>query len=205
MGALRVFILTAAWLMAVIYASIPCYWFIVHPFADSWRKRRSPLRFIVPLWALVNAVLAAATWPWRLVRIYSSLWALLPAFVLFAMAVSVYRRVPSQFGIANFSGKTELSSQAEQRLVTSGLHARVRHPIYLAHLCTLLAFTVGSGLLVSYALVGFALISGAIMIVLEERELEGRFGGAWREYKQRTGAILPIIKKPHTMQRVEAQ
>jgi protein-S-isoprenylcysteine O-methyltransferase Ste14 len=75
--------------------------------------------------------------------------------------------------------------------VTTGLHARVRHPIYLAHLCMLLGFTIGSGLSVDYALLGFTLIAGAVMIALEERELERRFGEEWREYKSRSGAIFP--------------
>ena len=34
MGAL----LTLAWIVAVVYASIPCYWFLIHPFADFWRR-----------------------------------------------------------------------------------------------------------------------------------------------------------------------
>ena len=183
----------AAWLMAVIYASIPCYWFMVHPFAEFWRQRRSPLRVIVLLWALIILSLAAITWPWHSVSLYASLWALLPALAFIAMAISVYRRMPSQFGVANFSGQAELDPQAQQRLVTSGMHARVRHPVYLAHLCTLLAFTVGSGLAVDYTLLAFALVTGCAMIALEEHELERRFGDEWNEYKRRTGAIFPRI------------
>lgn len=181
--------------MAVIYASIPCYWFIVHPFADFWRRRRSPLQTIVALWALIIAALAAATWRWHSLQLYSTPLTWLVALPFFAAAILVYRRMPAQFGVANFSGQAELSAQSEHRLVTTGMHACVRHPIYLAHLCTLLGFTVGSGLLVAYVLLGFALITGAVMITLEENELGRRFGEEWREYKKKTGALFPPAKK----------
>ncbi|HEV2113502.1 MAG TPA: isoprenylcysteine carboxylmethyltransferase family protein, partial [Terriglobales bacterium] len=166
-----------------------------HPFADLWRRRRSPLRAIVPFWMLIITSLAAATWQWHSIQLYSSPWAWIPALGLFGAAISVYRRMPSQFGVANFSGHAELNVQSERRLVTTGMHARVRHPIYLAHLCTLLAFKIGSGLLVDYGLLVFALVTGAVMILLEECELERRFGDDWREYRSRTGAILPSLRR----------
>ena len=75
------------------------------------------------------------------------------------------------------------------------MHARVRHPIYLAHFSMLLGWTLGSGLAVNYALLAFALITGAAMIVLEERELEKRFGGQWRGYKRRVNAVLPSFRR----------
>jgi protein-S-isoprenylcysteine O-methyltransferase Ste14 len=40
----------------------------------------------------------------------------------------------------------------------------------------------------------FAIISGIIMIVFEERELHSRFGPAWEEYCEQTPAIFPLPK-----------
>ena len=42
----------------------------------------------------------------------------------------------------------------------------------------------GQGLVVCYGLTVFAVISGAIMIRLEDRELEQRFGEEYRKYKR---------------------
>ncbi len=81
----------------------------------------------------------------------------------------------------------------EQRLVTSGIRAHIRHPVYLGHLCEMLAWSVGTGLAVCYGLTAFALVTGAIMIRLEDRELEQRFGEAYREYRRQVPAVLPRV------------
>ena len=55
----------------------------------------------------------------------------------------------------------------------------------------LLAWTVGSGLLVNYCLLVSTVITGTVMIILEERELEKRFGQQFLEYRKNTHAIVP--------------
>ena len=85
------------------------------------------------------------------------------------------------------------SGHPEQRLVISGIRARVRHPVYLGHLCEMLAWSVGTGLTVCYGLTVFAMVSGAIMVHLEDRELEQRFGAEYRRYKRTAPAILPRV------------
>jgi protein-S-isoprenylcysteine O-methyltransferase Ste14 len=78
-----------------------------------------------------------------------------------------------------------------QELVTTGLHSRMRHPIYMAHLTNFFGWTIGSGLLVSYVLLAISLLFAfPLMIWLEERELETRFGFEFREYKRRVPLIL---------------
>ena len=188
-------LLTLAWLIVIVYATIPAWWLLIHPFAERWRKwRRSPYRALLPLWILMWLIAGAATWRWRELRLYRSPLAWIPAALLLAISFFIYRRIRAEFGVANFSGQAEVRPhEFEQRLVTTGLHARVRHPIYLAHLCSVTAWTVGSGLAVNYALLLFALLTGAIMIRLEERELERRFGEEWREYKTKVLAVLPHL------------
>ena len=86
-----------------------------------------------------------------------------------------------------------MAEHPQQRLVISGIRERVRHPIYVAHLCEMLAWSAGTGLAVCYGLTVFAMISGAIMIRLEDRELEQRFGDEYRAYRERVPAVLPRI------------
>ncbi|GAC1437328.1 MAG: hypothetical protein NVS1B11_27220 [Terriglobales bacterium] len=137
-------------------------------------------------------VVAAITFQWRHVAAYNAPWTWLPAIVFFSIGLLLYRASAEEFSVKQLGGLPEvLSGHDEQRLVTSGIRARVRHPIYLAHLCEMLGWGIGSGLLVCYGLAAFAVCSGAIMIFMEDQELEQRFGEAYRDYRKRVPAIVP--------------
>ena len=83
------------------------------------------------------------------------------------------------------------TGQHRQQLVTTGIRSRVRHPIYLGHLCEILGWCIGTGLIPLYVLALFAVSTGAVMIRMEDRELEARFGDAYREYRARVPAVVP--------------
>ena len=183
------------WLACVIYATIPSFWLVIHPRAEYWRSRqRSPYRLLVPLWTGMWAVLGVITAPWRNVVIYRTAWSWAPAAVLFAAGLWTYKRSGADFSPAQLGGVPEvMPGHREQRLVTTGIRARVRHPVYLGHFCEMLAWSVGTGLAVCYGLTVFALVTGGIMIRLEDRELEQRFGDAYRQYKHKAPSILPRL------------
>lgn len=180
-------LLLIPWFIGILYSSIPLFWFFIHPIALRWQGMRwSPYRLLLPLWAVVIGVLLSATWPWHSRQIYTSGWLWMPALLFFLLGARTYRRIPD-FGLHNFSGETELRPQEhKQALVTSGLHQRMRHPIYFAHLCMFIAWTIGSGLLVNFILLGVSIcVTFPLMIWLEERELNRRFGQSYVDYKAR--------------------
>ena len=53
----------------------------------------------------------------------------------------------------------------------------------------MMAWSLGTGLLVCYGLTAFAMVTGAIMIRLEDKELEQRFGEEYREYRRKVPAV----------------
>jgi protein-S-isoprenylcysteine O-methyltransferase Ste14 len=187
-----------AWIVAMIYAAVPVFWFLVHPLVGFWRRqKRSPYWVLLPAQGATIALGLLLTWPWHREMVYDTPYAWISAVPFFGAAISIFRRLKPHFTNQQMVGRNELAPERfEQRLVTTGLHARVRHPIYGAHFLMLLGWTVGSGLLVCYAMVGFSLVAGTIMITLEERELERRFGDQWREYKRRVPAFLPRRPQP---------
>jgi protein-S-isoprenylcysteine O-methyltransferase Ste14 len=86
----------------------------------------------------------------------------------------------------------EVRASIEPRpLAVTGIRAHVRHPIYLGHLLEMLAWSIGSGLVVCFGLTAMAIVTGAWMIALEDGELEHRFGAAYRHYKDHVPAVFP--------------
>lgn len=186
---------TLGWLVCVVYSTIPLFWLMVHPRAHVWREQEgSPFRVLVPAWILMWAGMGALTGPWRSVALYSTPWSWIPACVLFAAGIFVYSQSGAHFSRAQLGGLPEVrAGHVDDRLVTTGIRARVRHPVYLAHLCEMLAWSVGTGLLMCWALTAFAIITGAVMIRMEDAELEKRFGEEYLIYRSSVPAILPRI------------
>ena len=183
------------WMICIAYSTIPAFWLLIHPYANVWRARkRSPYLVLLPVWIALWIVIGLLTSRWRNTTIYITPWTWIPAVVLFSIGLWIYWQSGKSFSTAQLSGLPEVRpSHREQRLVTSGIRSRVRHPIYLAHFCEMLAWSIGTGLMVPYALSGFAVVTGAIMIRLEDKELEQRFGKEYRAYREKVPAVLPKI------------
>ena len=85
--------------------------------------------------------------------------------------------------------------QEEHALETRGLYALVRHPGYLGALLAATGALLAFGSAVALpALLAFAAALG-IRARLEERLMARRFGDAWRVYRERTRAFLPLRRR----------
>lgn len=168
---------------------------VIHSRPEYWRARkRSPYRVLMLLWLAMWVAVGLATASWRHVTLYSQPWTWAVALAIFAVGFSIYSQAVKNFSGKQLGGIPELlAGHKEQRLVTSGIRARVRHPVYLGHLCEMLAWSIGTGLVVCYGLMAFAVVTGAVMIRMEDKELEQRFGEDFRAYRQRVPALLPRI------------
>ena len=191
LGVLR----SLAWLACIVYSTFPAFWLLIHSRVEYWRSRRwSPYRAIVPLWIAGWIVIALISAPWRQLVLYHTAWLWMPAIVLFILGFWIYRKAGLNFSKDQLYGLSELTAEhSEQRLVTTGIRARIRHPVYLGHLCEMLAWSVVSGLLVCYALTVLAMVTGAFMIRREDAELQNRFGDSFREYRDSVPALLPKL------------
>src|SRR5262249_30104687 len=156
---------TAGWLACVIYSTVPAFWLMVHPYVTYWRSRpRSPYQVLLPMWMAMWFVLIVITYPWRNVTFYTTPRSWIPAAALFSIGIWIYAQSGRSFTASCLGGLPELRrQQGQQQLITTGIRSRVRHPVYLAHLCEMLAWSLGTGLAVCYALTLFAVVSGALM------------------------------------------
>ena len=141
------------------------------------------------MWAIV----ALVTRPWRRVSFYSAGWAWVPAAFLFAGGFYLYARSGKGFSAQQLGGLPEVhGGNRDQHLVTEGIRAHVRHPVYLAHLCEMIGWSLGTGLAVCWTLTAFAEVTGAVMIRMEDAELEKRFGDSYRAYQCAVPAVFPL-------------
>ncbi|HYN14902.1 MAG TPA: isoprenylcysteine carboxylmethyltransferase family protein [Terriglobales bacterium] len=184
---------TAGWLFAIVLSTVPSFWLLVHPRAEYWRGRSGArFRILGPLWIAMWVAVGAITWPWRHVPLYDSPLSSVAAVPFFAIGFYLYHRARARFSFAQLTGRPEVEGDKfEQRLVTTGIHARVRHPVYLGHLCELIGWSLGTGLAVIYGMTAFAIVTGAIMVRMEDDELERRFGDPYRQYRKATPAVIP--------------
>ncbi|MGE0405457.1 MAG: isoprenylcysteine carboxylmethyltransferase family protein [Candidatus Korobacteraceae bacterium] len=188
MNALRTF----AWALCCIYATIPLFWLLIHPFAPKWRTRRGPkFKILGPVWVAMWAIAAVVTWPWRDALLYDEPLAWMIGAPLITAGLLLYMNASQGFSAKQLRGHAEIEPHSPQRLVRGGIRERVRHPIYLGHLCEMLGWTLGSGLAVLFALTAFAVVTGTIMIRQEEKELANRFGAEWKRYREQVPAIVP--------------
>jgi protein-S-isoprenylcysteine O-methyltransferase Ste14 len=186
---------TLSWIVCGIYATIPVYWLMLHPFVARWRGVRYRLTLLVPFWFLAWCLAWAASYPWRSSLLYHNAGTWVAAPLLWSISAFMYVHAARELSFMRLIGQHELEPDRHPMvLVTFGVHRMVRHPMYLGHLCTMLGFTLGAGTLACFGLLIFALISGSIMIVFEERELHARFGRSWEEYCEQTPAIFPLPK-----------
>jgi protein-S-isoprenylcysteine O-methyltransferase Ste14 len=111
---------------------------------------------------------------------------------LFAGGLWVIWRAHQDLG-RNWSPTLDL--QQEHQLVTNGIYARMRHPIYAgmwlwacAQPLLLQNWLVGPAGLLTFALVY------ATRVPKEEKMMLDRFGAQYRAYLDKTGSILPRLQ-----------
>jgi protein-S-isoprenylcysteine O-methyltransferase Ste14 len=57
----------------------------------------------------------------------------------------------------------------------------------------MLAWSAGTGLAVGWGLTAFAVVTGAVMVRMEDAELEKRFGDSYRAYRRSVPAVVPRV------------
>jgi hypothetical protein len=169
-------------------------WFFIHPFGAFWR-RLSPWTTYTAM-GLVTAVLMFLVFlpRDRLLAVdfgtnYGTMALALVALAL-GSVIAVKRKRHLTFKI--LSGLPQLSAQQYPGvLLTEGIYGTVRHPRYIEVALWVLGYALFANFLALY--VGFLLtIPGLLLIVLlEERELEERFGDEWRDYAARVPRFVP--------------
>lgn len=100
-------------------------------------------------------------------------------------------------GVAAAGTVTRRRSRNVQRLVTYGVFAWMRNPLYVGNLLVWLGFVIGSGVLWFLPVaVALFVVEYSLIVRYEEGVLESIFGAEYVEYKRRTPRWLPRPPPP---------
>lgn len=187
-------------LAVVVWATVPpafLYWYLIHPFASYWRTVGPARTYMVvlPFTLLLMGMLLRWRGPVAGTDLGEN-WALFySGIVLWGAAILLERRIRKQLDFKTLAGVPELRAPdtegPPQRFLEDGVYGVVRHPRYAAVFLGTLGWSLMSNYGAAYAVV-VALVPGILALVwLEEKELEERFGDAYRAYRARVPAFIP--------------
>lgn len=199
-------IFTLGFLIGGIYATIPAFWMLVHPFVHRWRAARVRFKWLGAWWGFLWIVAWSIGWHWRLKTLgfgnfiafvsnkhaYAFPIPILFGPIFWACSLYLYSKGGSGLSLSRVIGTHEVEPRsASDQLITTGIYSRTRNPIYLGHTFTLLGWCCATSTLACWGDLVFYLLTLAFMLPMEERELRQRFGPAYDDYCQRVPRLIP--------------
>ena len=121
---------------------------------------------------------------------YRFSWFNIAGLIFFLLGVTIYLNARHTLG-KFFSEKLRVLESHE--LVTSGIYARVRHPIYIAGMLLLPGFTLMLNSLLGFFIMLLYVPLMLIRIPFEEEMLKNAFGQKYIEYMKHTKKLIPFL------------
>ncbi len=193
---------TAAYYVALVMvvtipAVVPC-WLIIHPFAEQWRKIAPSATYLIVGCIACAIMIGIYCIREPLLRIHFGVRTPLVILAALLLGVSIYIGVlrMRQLSPSTMLGLPEISrSKAPGELITEGIYSQVRHPRYLEGGFAIAATALFSNYLAVYLLLVLYIVIIYLVVILEERELERRFGTAYEEYCRKVPRFVPRLRR----------
>lgn len=180
----------------IVWPVIPLFWIPVHGFPKIFRKI-GIATYIMPLvlWLPLAYFLFINRFFLLTSRITLPGLVTIVGLILLASGTALQIWTGKLLRLMGLMGLPEITRRVDGTLVTEGAFSVVRHPTYLAHtlMLTGIFLITGVGAVGIVALLDFIVINMAV-IPLEEKELSGRFGLAYEEYKKKIPKFFPRIR-----------
>jgi protein-S-isoprenylcysteine O-methyltransferase Ste14 len=167
---------------------------IKHYIIDRYGKKGYSRVFsITSILALISSILLLNYWNWlyfitnpELVNLLLFLLGIIMILVGLIIASIASREI-------SVSTVADMRTDRKPELISSGIYAKVRHPLYLA---TILLFLSLAFMYPFLNVIVYTVSMSMYIIVgayLEERKLTGYYGQEYLKYKERVGFLLPKI------------
>jgi protein-S-isoprenylcysteine O-methyltransferase Ste14 len=180
-------------LMVVMLPPSIAAWYLIHPFAEFWRRLGTVAAFCIVYSLLISACLLL--WEIRGVLVGADLGTQPLLFVLAVPAVAtgiiIARKRRTFLTSRILVGVPEISRKDRGRLLTEGIYAQTRNPRYLEFLVFVFAYVAFANHAGTWVLYVFSFPAIHLVVLLEERELRDRFGAEYDDYCRRVPRYLP--------------
>jgi protein-S-isoprenylcysteine O-methyltransferase Ste14 len=173
---------------------LPLYWFVLHPNAKAWERHKRAV--------YVSAALLA--WGLGAVFLFLTRRALyapiappprtLTGCVLILAELYLFGRAAKDLGYRRLVGEAELSGGGE--IMNGGIYGRIRNPRYTGSFLAIIGacLIAGTRWMWLTAAIWAALMFAAIL--LEKREMRGRFGAGYIDYCRRVPRFVAAFPSP---------
>jgi len=185
-----------ALLVVLAYPPGLLLWVAIHPLAAFWRRLGVVATYAilaVPM-ALLMFVVYGARHTLLAREFGTNPLTIGASLVLVVCAATIAWKRRRLLTPAVLVGVPELSSRHYPgRLLTEGIYRRIRHPRYVELVLWVSAYALFANHLAPYVVVLASLPVLMLVVVLEERELRGRFGTEYDEYCRRVPRFVPRL------------
>jgi protein-S-isoprenylcysteine O-methyltransferase Ste14 len=189
-----------AQVMVIFYPGVLVFWLIVHSNIERLRAWGTRAYWVAAVAWLTTAgpLLVFRS------RIFSVRWLIPQPFativtilgiVTLTLASVCLSQARRQISFRTMIGLPEIEPhQNKQPVLSSGIYARTRNPIYLAHLLLVFSSAALTGFAANW--IGFAVDCFILPLLIhtEESELLARYGGEFAEYMRRVPRLFPQLR-----------
>lgn len=190
-----IFLDLAALIFFIFLAPIPIFWGIFQANAKFWKRfGRGVYVASFLFYTLVTALTLKYTGAIIAYRTIATPTTIAIGLVLIIVGGIVASIAMKELSLTTLVALPQLLPERyASKLVTTGLYSKMRHPRYLGFWVMALGFWFATGLWIMWILFVWSLIGFVTLGILEERELQQRFGKSYKEYMQRVPRFLPKI------------
>lgn len=188
---------SVALFILLVQLPIPLFWLFIHPVIDFWRRHPRACYYVVGFgaWGLTaTALLGWRDW-WLAERFAQPPLLALAGAGLIGLDFWLLRRVKRGLGWRVLVGLPELMPRTQPLpMAARGIYERVRHPRYLGMMLSYTGAALLTGATRLLALVAVFIGLALLITELEERELLGRLGEVYADYRRRVPRFLPRLR-----------
>jgi protein-S-isoprenylcysteine O-methyltransferase Ste14 len=163
------------------------WWYVTHPFVDSWRKLGRPFFYTIltiTAFASMFAIYQVRE-PLLAVEYGTNRWFWILTALFYGTSVYVEIRCRKHLKANILVGAPELDPSGHGgKLITEGIYGIIRHPRYVAVWLGTVAVAFFTNYLAMYVMVVLLIPALYLVVVMEEKELRQRFGDDYDRYRE---------------------